>query len=367
MTTVPRQSTTNVRGPPVIPPGIPVRAEATMTTNKQQYQSQSTRNQYPSSSQYQSTRHHLPNPHPHPNMSHQQTSQRMSMPPPRSTHRPPPNNGRPHPSSSNSSPSDASLRDSTRHNISRGSSRDTYLETPKESITSTFDTNDVDAQFHQLLDNLQVADSVREKFQTVSLDVKSSILVSSTNSNPNILNSLGLPIPQSPKVKKRMSTPLLRNVKSSQSIKQEITVGQTYNVGGDEFIIVKSPLSPALPTSTRGQSFDMPRTSTSSRPTSSPRPMSGVFASSSSGKGLGISMEQPDSFITWLQSYKGTDVRMEVDRMKKLRMLLRHESTVWVQAFLDQGGYELILARLQDLLDIEWRYVLTALVTSELG
>jgi len=78
-------------------------------------------------------------------------------------------------------------------------------------------------------------------------------------------------------------------------------------------------------------------------------------------------MEQPDSFITWLQSYKGTDVRMEVDRMKKLRMLLRHESTGWVQAFLDQGGYELILARLQDLLDIEWRFVLSALVPIEVG
>jgi hypothetical protein len=95
--------------------------------------------------------------------------------------------------------------------------------------------------------------------------------------------------------------------------------------------------------------------------------MSGVFASSSSGKGLGISMEQPDSFITWLQSYKGTDARMEVDRMKKLRMLLRHESTGWVQAFLDKGGYELVLARLQDLLDIEWRYVPVDLVICELG
>jgi hypothetical protein len=83
--------------------------------------------------------------------------------------------------------------------------------------------------------------------------------------------------------------------------------------------------------------------------------MSGVFTSSSSGKGLGISMEQPHTFIEWLKAYKGTDLRMEVERMGKLRMLLRHESTGWVQAFLDAGGYELVLARLQDLLDIEWR------------
>jgi hypothetical protein len=65
--------------------------------------------------------------------------------------------------------------------------------------------------------------------------------------------------------------------------------------------------------------------------------------------------EQPDAFIGWLKSHKGTDLRMEVDRMKKLRMLLRHESTGWVQTFLDMGGYDLVLARLQDVLDVEWR------------
>lgn len=377
MSTVPRQSTTSVRGPPVIPPGMPVRADATATATHKQ---QSTRNhhhhhQHPSSSLHHTRHTQLPNPHPpthHAQQPHQ-AQQRMSMPPPRSTTRPmpPPANQGPLPSqrhrypaalpsSGSSSPNDASLRDSTRHNISRGSSRDTYLETPKShKNASTFDLDqkeDINAQFEQLMENLQVADSVREKFQTVSLDVKSSILDSSTNSNPNILNSLGLPLPpQSPRIKKRMSTPLLRNVRSSASIKQEVGVGGTCNVGGDEFIIVKSPLSPPLPSTTRGQSFDMPRASPG-RPTSGPRPISGIFASSSSAKGLGISMgEQPDSFINWLKSYKGTDLRMEVDRMKKLRMLLRHESTGWVQTFLDAGGYELILARLQDLLDIEWR------------
>lgn len=134
-------------------------------------------------------------------------------------------------------------------------------------------------------------------------------------------------------------------------------VGKTCNVHGDEFIIVASPTSPPfaqVPGPHRGQSFDIPQ----SRPSNGPRPISGAFGSSSasSAKGLGISMgEQPGSFISWLKSYKGTDLRMEVDRMKKLRMLLRHESTVWVQTFVEMGGYDLVLARLQDVLDIEWR------------
>lgn len=71
---------------------------------------------------------------------------------------------------------------------------------------------------------------------------------------------------------------------------------------------------------------------------------------------MGINMgEQPESFILWLGSYKGTDLRLEVGRCKKMRMLLRHESTTWVAAFLEMGGYKLVLARLQDVLDMEWR------------
>jgi hypothetical protein len=392
--TAPRRSSTattmaTARAPPVIPPGMPVRADATHASTKHQHQQYSQHHQqaqssrghramYQSSqSQSQSTsRHHLPKSHPQlrpPTQRHdpgeQAHAQRMSMPPPRThRHMPPTSNPTlhsPYQAHGSLTPNVPSLRDSTRHNISRGSSRDTTIETPKSFGSSTFSRNDnnkedVDAQFDQLLDTLQVADSVREKFQTVSLDVKSSILVSSTNSNPNILNSLGLPLPpSSPRIKKRMSTPLLRNVKSSASIQhQDVGVGGTYNVHGDEFIIVKSPLSPPLPSShnVRGQSFDMPRASPG-RPTNGPRPISGIFASSSSSaKGLGIAMgEQPDAFIGWLKSHKGTDLRMEVDRMKKLRMLLRHESTGWVQTFLDMGGYDLVLARLQDVLDVEWR------------
>ncbi len=89
--------------------------------------------------------------------------------------------------------------------------------------------------------------------------------------------------------------------------------------------------------------------------------------SKSSNKGLGINLgfpnsnadqEKPESFISWLRAHKGTDLGMQVSRCKKLRMLLRHESTFWVASFLNLGGYELILARLKDLLDVEWRLVL---------
>ena len=90
--------------------------------------------------------------------------------------------------------------------------------------------------------------------------------------------------------------------------------------------------------------------------------LSGFRPSSSSnlvsvfGKGLGFNMgEGPEVFVQWLGAYKGTDLRMEVGRCKKLRMLLRHETTAWVGAFVEMGGYKLVLARLNDVLSIEWR------------
>ena len=215
-----------------------------------------------------------------------------------------------------------------------------------------------------------MSEAVRQKFHTVSKDVKTSILHSSMNSNPTILSSLGLPMPkdQPPNLRKRLSTPLLRKAKSSGSLGSPGSspqVGKTYAVQGEGFTIVASPQamsSPVFQGHKHSSSIDVPR----SRQSTGPRAMS-VFGPSGSngsipsfgrvsGKGLGIAIgEQPGAFVDWLTRYKGTDLRMEVGRMKKLRMLLRHESTDWVAEFIGMGGYKLVLARLQDLLDVEWR------------
>jgi hypothetical protein len=187
-------------------------------------------------------------------------------------------------------------------------------------------------------------------------------------------------------MRKRLSTPILRKAKSSTSLNSPGSnpeIGKTYAVSGDQFTIVASPITtPNLPTrqsmdtsrpmpSRHSQSIG-PLSGAGMRPTHSTptRPMSmSVFGPSSSSssvgkaKGLGISMqgsgerEGPEGMVDWLKTYKATDLRMDVGRMKKLRMCLRHENTGWVARFLEIGGYELILARLRDLLEIEWRCV----------
>ncbi|OCF76299.1 hypothetical protein I204_03599 [Kwoniella mangroviensis CBS 8886] len=416
------------RPPPMVTPGMPVRADQAKQLMQQfprpHAQRPSNPSPHPTSSSPAAghTNHHrssMPNPHqkPTPVNPHQmQKSNHASI------------SGRPLPRTSHaqrSDSSDSSLRETHRANIkpvgagSMGPPRypsanlawghqNNKLPSPKEhqagsqSQTQTpvsrgsmdmgmgmgarESRSDVEMQFNHLLDSLQVPATVRQKFSTVSSDVKSSILLSTLNSNPTILSSLGLPTPTptTPKVKKRMSTPLLRKTKSSAEVSSPSgspQVGKTYDVGGEGFVIVASPnlnnegndrgmMSPPLGygSNSRGQSMDLPRASTSSGSGSSSgpsRPLSGLFSPStsnssslgrSSGKGLNISMgEQPDSFITWLNAHKGTDLNMDVGKAKKLRMLLRHESTTWVGTFLEMKGYDLILDRLKDLLDIEWR------------
>lgn len=59
------------------------------------------------------------------------------------------------------------------------------------------------------------------------------------------------------------------------------------------------------------------------------------------------------SYATML---KATDSsRLDIGRMKKLRAVLSSESPAWLGQFFDEGGYQAMVFRLQELLEIEWR------------
>ncbi|KAG9002492.1 hypothetical protein FRB90_011374 [Tulasnella sp. 427] len=55
----------------------------------------------------------------------------------------------------------------------------------------------------------------------------------------------------------------------------------------------------------------------------------------------------------WLARTKSGD--LEVERLKRLRLLLRNEAATWSETFLIGGGYSAMLTRLNDLLEMEWR------------
>lgn len=55
----------------------------------------------------------------------------------------------------------------------------------------------------------------------------------------------------------------------------------------------------------------------------------------------------------WLARTKSAD--LEVERLKRLRLLLRNEAATWSENFLIGGGYSAMLTRLNDVLEMEWR------------
>ncbi|ORX36928.1 armadillo-type protein [Kockovaella imperatae] len=386
------------RGPPMIPPGMPVKS-GHLDTFKSQLSSRSLLASDSPGDLGGKNRPHLPTRQPSSASTHSLTNQispgSKQQPPQQQllqSHPPIPENESPDSSYDSSVESD-SIGSSTLNvhasmrSLGSGTSRSAEgarspvepdLVTPKEQyIPHVGIHDDVESQFEHLLDSLQVPSSVRIKFSAVSQDVKNSILSSTLSSNPAILASLGLSAPLSvapqktPKAKRRLSAGLRRTKSSSnlESPGQDPQIGKTYAVDGDAFVIVASPSSTRKPPPpSRKGSSESTRPPHHSRRNTAPRPLSlaifGPSASSNSvpsvgkngGKGLGIAMgEGSENFISWLQAYKATDLNMDVARCKKLRMLLRHESTTWVGSFIDQGGYDLILARLQDLLDVEWR------------
>ena len=109
------------------------------------------------------------------------------------------------------------------------------------------------------------------------------------------------------------------------------------------------------------------------RPVSRGRPKSGDQTLSASSKSLtSIGAAQalallgkapkptvPDEFISYLRKVQKPE-SVEVGKLHKLRQLLRNETVSWVDAFITRGGMTEIVALLNRIIQVEWRYVLSA-------
>ncbi|BFZ60573.1 hypothetical protein YB2330_001612 [Saitoella coloradoensis] len=61
----------------------------------------------------------------------------------------------------------------------------------------------------------------------------------------------------------------------------------------------------------------------------------------------------PTSLVKYLEKTKAREA--EVAKVHKLGMLLRNETIVWVDGFLNAGGFQVLMNQLNDLIDMEWR------------
>ncbi|KAL0067951.1 hypothetical protein AAF712_005120 [Marasmius tenuissimus] len=61
----------------------------------------------------------------------------------------------------------------------------------------------------------------------------------------------------------------------------------------------------------------------------------------------------PVNFVSILSGTSSTS--LEVESVKKLRLMLRNEPASWTEDFMDAGGYVALLTRLNEILEVEWR------------
>ena len=62
----------------------------------------------------------------------------------------------------------------------------------------------------------------------------------------------------------------------------------------------------------------------------------------------------PEDFVTYLRKVQKPEI-VEVEKIHKLRLLLRNETVSWVNTFIETGGMAEILELVYRILEIEWR------------
>ncbi|KAL0953243.1 hypothetical protein HGRIS_004496 [Hohenbuehelia grisea] len=217
---------------------------------------------------------------------------------------------------------------------------------------------ETDEAFVKLLDDLQIPASVRTKMIGVDATVKAAMLKSS--------QAMLVKLPASPPETPR--TLALRKARSTESIGSPMHAGALENE--DLPMPPRAPFtfdelpssgrsSPRLPsTHARGSSFDLSRNFSRSQvhlpmSTSVVDLVTGARLSkdkSATGPSKGISATKFFSILSGTSS-----LQLDVEMIKKLRLLLRNESASWTHEFLGLGGYSALLTRLNELLEVEWR------------
>ncbi|TFK33227.1 armadillo-type protein [Crucibulum laeve] len=215
--------------------------------------------------------------------------------------------------------------------------------------------------FDRLLDDLQIPSTLRPKLIGMDSTVKAAMLKSSQTMVVSPDPTPSPPITPRAKALRRAHSTESLNSPRHAALTSEFDLLEPPNTAcfSGQVSAHHSPYmagSPRKPSGhTRGLSFDAPRLFSRSQVnldiTNSTLDLSGGKI----GKEKGISSKNisPTKFFSILSSTSTT--QLDVEEVKKLRLLLRNESASWSQEFLKLGGYSALLTRLNEILEIEWR------------
>ncbi|QRV90145.1 GTPase-binding protein rid1 [Ceratobasidium sp. AG-Ba] len=212
--------------------------------------------------------------------------------------------------------------------------------------------------FERMLDDLQIPSTVRVKLTTLETPVKAAMLRSS-----HVLGN----IPAAP-----ATPPSLRRTRSNESLaspKPLFALNAGAATSNDELaaprpaFLADEPGSPSKRGGhARGSSLDLPKSSslsdlsTKGKKSKEPEKPKSKEADKQKPKDKNAKERDiisPAKFCQILQTSK--TVELDVDMLRKLRIMLRNEAASWSEDFLRRGGYSALMSRLHELLELEWR------------
>ncbi|KAF8134963.1 armadillo-type protein [Boletus edulis] len=201
--------------------------------------------------------------------------------------------------------------------------------------------------FDKLLDDLQIPSTLRPKLANMDATVKVAMLKSSQvmTANPSTAAPFTPRTMRKARSIESMTSPLSTMGSESQPRRGGLW-GSAF--AGKSTTDLRA-MDNSDPSHERGASFDAAQTLSRARAPVTPVEL---VSSKSKEKALGKGMT-PVKLCSILTSTSSTILDVEV--VKKLRLLLRNEAASWTEDFLRSGGYGALLTRLNEILEVEWR------------
>ncbi|KAI0789852.1 armadillo-type protein [Abortiporus biennis] len=214
---------------------------------------------------------------------------------------------------------------------------------------------DVEQKFCRLMDDLQIPPTLRPKLATMEPSVKAAMLKSS-----HVL-ATALPSVEVPKTPARG----LRKANSMESLTSPKP--HSKQPSGDDYDLFRSTRYSNLPANdpnagpahvppyavpghSRGKSLDVRKDHDTVRSTATHSQLPNKKGKDKSSKDAS---QTPAKMHSLLMNTSSLQLNIEV--VKKLRIYLRNEAASWTFEFVNLGGYNAILTRLDEILNVEWR------------
>ncbi|CAO1605371.1 hypothetical protein XANCAGTX0491_008890 [Xanthoria calcicola] len=227
------------------------------------------------------------------------------------------------------------------------------------------DSRAIEEDFETLLETRNIPHHVRDRMRSLNTNIKIDFIRKEKSASGSVSSTEGRTVVESRDVsRKRPNSDDLSSEGRGASQTEEESGDKTDNEGSPKkrrsrprsrtFTFSRGGSSPKKKEKTersksRGRSRSRNRASEEEEEAERPEGRNRSFSFSRAPKGA-----MPEDFLSYLRKTQRPE-DVEVGRLQKLRQLLRNETVVWVDAFINQGGMTEIDALLNRILKVEWR------------